>query len=416
MITRKIRWQLGAFVVIALLGVSYVGANYVGIDRLFGPRGYVVRVQLAESGGIFRNAEVTYRGVTVGRVGPLRLTDDGVEVQLDIEPSAPEIPDDVRAVVANRSAVGEQYVDLRPNRGGGPFLTDGAVIPQERTSTPLPVQTLLANLDGLASSVPTEELRTVVHELGTAFEGTGPDLQVLLDTTRALTRDAHEHLPQTLRLIDDGRTVLRTQAQQSSALTSFSRDLRTLAEQLRSSDPDLRRLISAAPQASEQLTGLLRESGPGLGRMIANLLTTSDIMRTRTAGLEQVLVTYPLVVGGSFTVLPGDGTAHFGLALNTFDPPPCTRGYEGTRQRPGNDTGPVPLNTGAYCAEPLGSPIVVRGAQNAPYGGRPAQPNATGTSSGNGKEPAQPPLPGLLGLPHQPGPRTFAELLGLLER
>ena len=40
--------------------------------RLFGD-GYVVTADFAESGGIFTNAEVTYRGVAVGRVDRLRL-------------------------------------------------------------------------------------------------------------------------------------------------------------------------------------------------------------------------------------------------------------------------------------------------------------------------------------------------------
>ncbi|MBY8852911.1 MlaD family protein, partial [Saccharothrix sp. MB29] len=58
--------------------------------------------------------EVTYRGVPVGRVGPIRLVDRRVEVELRITAGAPPIPADLEAVVANRSAVGEQYVDLRP--------------------------------------------------------------------------------------------------------------------------------------------------------------------------------------------------------------------------------------------------------------------------------------------------------------
>jgi phospholipid/cholesterol/gamma-HCH transport system substrate-binding protein len=66
-------------------------------------------------------------------------------------------------------------------------------------------------------------------------------------------------------------------------------------------------------------------------------------------------------------VLPGDGTAHFGLVLNADDPPACTRGYEGTQKTdPNRTTGLPALNTGARCAEPSGSAITVRGAQNAP--------------------------------------------------
>ncbi|PRY43531.1 MCE family protein [Umezawaea tangerina] len=380
MIPRKTKLQIGAFLVIALVGISYVGARYVGLGRLVGSSGYVVTMRLADSGGIFSNAEVTYRGVTIGRVGALRLASDGVEVDLDIEPSAPRVPADLEAVVANRSAVGEQFVDLRPKRDDGPFLEAGAVIPRSATRTPPPVDDLLTNLDAFAKSVPTDSLRTVVDELDTAFNGTGGDLQVLLDNTRSFTRTATDHLPETKALLRDGLTVLNTQAQQGSAIRSFSVDLRLLAEQLKKSDGDLRNLIAVSPQAAEQVSALLAESGPGLGVVFANLLTTANILVSRLDGLEQIAVTYPIVVGGGFTVAPGDGTAHFGLAINVFDPPPCTVGYEGTPIRQGTDTTPVALNTQAYCALARGSATTVRGAQNAPYGGQPTTPQGNETT------------------------------------
>ena len=59
--------------------------------------------------------------------------------------------------------------------------------------------------------------------------------------------------------------MLATQAAQGSAIRSFSGDLRLLAEQLKDSDGDLRRLIAVVPPAAEQVSALLRESGPNLG-------------------------------------------------------------------------------------------------------------------------------------------------------
>ncbi|GAA0504788.1 ABC transporter substrate-binding protein [Saccharopolyspora subtropica] len=365
MLTRRVRLQILAFVVIALVGVSYAGARYAGLDRLFGPRGYVVTLQLANTGGIFDNAEVTYRGVPVGRVGTIRLTDRGVEVPLDIDSSAPRIPADVEAVVTNRSAVGEQYVDLRPRSNDGPYLQDGSVISQQSATTPLPVETLMTSLDEFARSVPEDSLRTVVSELGTAFRDNGGHLQTILDTSREFTAAAQQHLPQTVQLLADGKAVLATQNEQGSAIRSFSRDLRALSEQLKRSDDDLRAVLERAPSAARQVSAFLQENQQ-LGPLLANLTTTSQVLARRTDGLEQIMVLYPAIVTASNTVVPGDGTAHFGLVLNVFDPLPCTRGYEGTPRRDGTDLTPIPLNTQARCAEPRGSDTSVRGAQNAP--------------------------------------------------
>jgi phospholipid/cholesterol/gamma-HCH transport system substrate-binding protein len=419
MLTKRVRLQLIAFAVIAVVAIVYAAFRFTDIGRVFGADGYTVKMNLEESGGIFTNAEVTYRGYNVGRVGEIHLTEDGIQVDLDIEPDAPPIPADLDAIVANRSAVGEQYVDLRPRADKGPYLSGASVIAADRTVTPVATDTVIRDLDSLASSVPTDSLRTVVDELDRAFAGTGDDLQVLLDSTRDFTSMAQQHMPQTIALIQDGGTVLDTQNAQAGNITSFANDLNLLAEQLKTSDPDLRRLIAQGPKIASQVTNLLAESGPGLGVTIANLLTTSDILRARKDGLEYTFVAYPLFSAAGQGLLADDpGQVHLGLALNLFNPPPCTQGYEQTQRRDGTDTQPESPQTppGTYCAEPPGSPINVRGSANAPYGGKPVAPDQPVVPPGGGgtQQPASPlaGLPGTVSLPGgaQPG---LAALLGL---
>ena len=44
----------------------------------------------------------------------MKLTDKGVDVILSIDKSEDKIPKDTLALVGNKSAVGEQYVELQP--------------------------------------------------------------------------------------------------------------------------------------------------------------------------------------------------------------------------------------------------------------------------------------------------------------
>ncbi|CRK59551.1 MCE-family protein Mce1F [Alloactinosynnema sp. L-07] len=411
MLAMPVKVRLFLFSLIAVVGIAYVGGTYAGLDRLVGLRGYTVTARFADSGGIFTNAEVTYRGVPVGRVTALRLAVDGIDVDLEIEDSAPAIPADTDAVVANRSAVGEQFVDLVPSRDGEPFLVDGSVISRERTRIPTRPDELLSKLDTLVTSVPIESLRTVVDELDLAFRDTGPALQSLLDDTATLTGAATEHLPQTTSLLADGRIVLGTQAAQSDLIRSYSRDLRTIAAQLKTSDPDFRSLLNTAPAVSEQVYEILRDSGQGLSVVLANLLTTAQITVTRTDGLEELLVAFPIMVAAAPAANP-DGTGHLGLVLTFADPLSCTRGYETTKQRPANDLADTPANHQAYCAEPPGSPTGVRGSQNAPYGGKPKEIPAAPVAAPGRPAPAFP-LPGTVGMPGLPGLPSLAALLGL---
>ena len=134
MITKRTKIQLLVFVVITLLGVSFVGAQVRPARPARHGRDYTVTAHFPDSGGIFSGAEVTYRGVTIGRVGTMKLTSEGVDVDLEIEKDQDTIPADTKALVGNRSAVGEQYVELQPQADGEPYLEDG--LGDRRSPTP----------------------------------------------------------------------------------------------------------------------------------------------------------------------------------------------------------------------------------------------------------------------------------------
>ena len=399
MIGRGVKVQLFAFLLITLLTVSVLSARYVGLyDRVAGGQVHV-SADFAQSGGIFVGSEVSYRGVTVGRVEGLRLSKDGVIVQAKLKRGT-RIPKDTKVVVENRSAVGEQYLDFQPRSSGGPVLASGDTIPRKDTGYPLRVDTLLLDLDQTVNSVDRKDLQTVVDELGQAFADGGQDLQRLLDSGDALTRSATEALPETIKLIDDGRIVLDTQRETAGQIKTFASNFADLTATLKASDGDLRLVLDRGAVASQELQGLIRDNQGALAGLLANLITVGQVTTARVDGIQQLLVTYPDVVAGGYTVVPGDGTAHFGLAL-AQDPPVCTQGYGGTRRtHPSQTTGLPPLNTGARCTAARGSGTTVRGAQNAPG------PSSVGSNStlplAYGPQPVSPGMAASLGMttPH----------------
>ena len=355
MITRRTRIQLLVFVVITLLGVSYVGARYARLDRLVLDDHYTVVAHFADSGGIFAGGEVSYRGVQVGRVGKLELTDGGVDVLLDIDNGYDDIPADALAVVGNRSAVGEQYVELQPQTDSAPYLQDGSQIARDDTRTPIATQKLLGDISDTVESVDKQALRTTVGELGQAFGGTGKDLQRIIDTGNAFIREANANFDTTTALIRDSNTVLRGQVDSASAIRSFARDLSLFTGTLAGSDADVRRLIDNGSATANQLRTFLEDNRVDLGQLINNAVTTGDVIVKHLPGIAQILVIYPYVVEGGFTVVsksPDTGLydAHFGLIIT--DNPVCHHGYEGTDTRPPQDGSNRPMNVNAGCREP----------------------------------------------------------------
>ncbi|MFI0479235.1 MCE family protein [Actinomadura sp. 9N215] len=410
MLTAVTRIKIVAFAVIAVLVIGYIGVNYADLGRYVGMRGYyTVRLDLATTGGLFEGSAVSYRGVTVGTVGKLDLTRDGVAAELHIDSSAPKIPQNLQAIVANRSAVGEQYVDLRPSAPSGPYLAQGSTIPRSVTTTPAPVNETLKSVNDLAASLPLNDVRVLIDELGLAFTGQGPHLQQLLDTSAQFVSASDAAFPDSRALIHNGRAVLRTQNEMSAAFRSFASSSRLLAAQLRDSDTDLREVIASGPGAANELSGLLRDLDPDLGILLANLLTTARVGEPRQAAIEELLANLPKVAGVGSSIVSG-GKLRLGLVNTFFNPQPCTRGYGGTRYRNGLDLSPAPgFNTGARCAEGPGTGINVRGTANAPRKGVPA-PAKPGTLSATPTGD----LLTALGLPGTPAPAPAGDLRTLL--
>jgi phospholipid/cholesterol/gamma-HCH transport system substrate-binding protein len=369
MITVSTWVRVSVFAVLAVVVLAYTGIHYANIGKYVGAPGYyVVRVNLAQGGGLYQDADVTYRGVTVGKVGSLTLNGSGVQADLDINDAAPKIPADSQAVVADLSAVGEQYLDLRPQSSSGPYLTGDDTIAENKTQTPQPVTDLLQNVDSLARSLPASSLQTVVNELYTGLNGEGENLQTLLDQSSAYSQAASQNITPTTQLIDEGQTVLATQNADSGEIESFAGSIDLLAQQLESSDPDLRSLITTMPQAMEQVQGLIDDNDPDLGLDVANLLTTSEVTDGRQPALAELLDALPAVSAIGDTVVTKDG-ANFGLTLTFFNPLPCTAGYQGTTYQNGDTTTQkTPLNTNASCTAPLSTGQDVRGSAHAPAG------------------------------------------------
>ena len=360
MIRRTVKFQLVAFALISVLGIFYVGSNYVGFHFLSGGP-FPVKLYLANTGGIFTNAEVTERGVTVGRVGALTVSHDPahcgssghcIEVVLNID-HGKKIPSDVHATVANLSAVGEQYVDLEPNTSNPPYLAKGSTIEISNTTIPLDDATLLIDLDKLVNSVDQKHLATVIDELGKGFTDVGPALQGLIDNGNALTEQAIANLPQQLQLIDDGRTVLDTQNQVAAELKSWAASLASFSDQLRVSDPALRQVLDSGVGASRELAGLLRDNQAVLPTLLGNLVTFNRIQAVRLPYVRATLEIFPSTTAAGFYVTPGDGTAHFGQINDNSSP--CTTGYQSSKIRGNNDNGDKPsdwggpANLNAYC-------------------------------------------------------------------
>jgi phospholipid/cholesterol/gamma-HCH transport system substrate-binding protein len=373
-LTRRILIQMAVFVLVALTALAIMVFGYMRLPELMGYGQYRVKVELAETGGLYPRGNVTYRGAQVGTVDGVHLTDTGVQAVLSLDSNI-KIPADVVAEVHSVSSVGEQYVQLVPRSGNGPSLKDGDVIPENRTTVPTDINKVLTDTTRGLQAIPRANLKTVVDEAYVAVGGLGPELRRLVNGSTTLAVDARKNLDPLTTLIDQSKPVLDSQTDTAGSIQAWASNLASITSQLKTQDSAVAGILDNGPGAAEEVRALFDRVQPTLPIVLANLVSLGEVAVTYQPSLEQLLVLLPQ--GTAVTQAVGVAKADtkqdymgdylvFNLNLNL--PPPCTTGFLPAQQQrsPTFEDYPDRPAGDVYCRVPQDAPFNVRGARNLP--------------------------------------------------
>ncbi|MGH2760319.1 MAG: MCE family protein [Actinomycetota bacterium] len=289
---------------------------------------YSIFATFADTGGVFSGQEVTYRGVTVGRVGALRVVRDGVRIQLVVESTYDRIPKNgTIARVMFKSAVGEQFVDLLPIERTAPFFREGDQIAIEDTKLPVQQEDLLRLLDRVLSGVPPEAIGNLVDVLGEGLGGRGEQLHAALAALDPLTATLANRTDELNRLAISGDKL---GAAFDATVPDFVRGTKGLG-----------RSVGALGRGADGLADLLvqgEEYVPDLGDLVAarkthidailrNLAEITRISFDNLKSVEDTLDFLPLLLDTLVQAYdPQTNRFRFGNLLGEARNPPCSYG------------------------------------------------------------------------------------------
>lgn len=376
-LSRQIRIKLAIFGLVSLVAGTVMAVGYMRVPALlFGVDRYTVTVDLPDASGLYDNGNVTYRGVEVGKISDVRLTDTGAQVILSLKSSIP-IPSDLDAEVHSQSSVGEQYVALLPRNGQSAPLKNGDVVSIDRTSVLRDVGSLLDVTDRSLQAIPRDNLKTVVDESYRAFGGLGQDIHRIVEGSSNLASDARRNLDALTTLIDQSPAVLDSQVDTADSIKAWATHLATISQQVSANDEAVTGIIQNGGPAASEARQLVDELRPTLPLLLANLVSVGQVALTYQPNIEQLLVLVPQGVAIMQAIGLADRTAKgplaggamLGLHLQVNSPPPCTTGFLPAQQRrvPSSVDYPDRPEGDVYCRVPQDSSLVaVRGARNLP--------------------------------------------------
>jgi phospholipid/cholesterol/gamma-HCH transport system substrate-binding protein len=370
MLDRLTRIQLTIFAFVTVLTVGAVAIFYLHVPAALGLGSYRVSANFVAGGGLYKNANVTYRGVTVGRVESVGLSDDGVDADMRLN-SDTSIPANVTATVKSVSAVGEQYIDLVPP--GDPsslLLHDGSRIDRGQTAIGQDIAALLRQADALVSSVGNSRLQDLLRETFKAFNGSGPELARLISSSRLLVDEANSNYVQTTQLIDQAGPFLDAQIRSGDDIKSLADGLARFTTELAHADPQVRTLLQNVPGVAAQVNTAFTGIRPSFPVLAANLANAGRIGVIYHKSIEQTLVILPALFAALITVaggVPADEGGKLDFKIDLGDPAPCLTGFipPPLTRTPADET-LRELPTDMYCKVAQSDPSVVRGARNYP--------------------------------------------------
>src|SRR5882757_843032 len=370
MIDRLTKIQLAIFAIITVFTLTVMAIFYLRLPATFGIGTYGVSADFTAGGGLYENANVTYRGVAVGRVDSVALNPSGVTAEMRLN-SGTAIPSNVIASVKSVSAIGEQYIDLvPPDHPSSAKLRNGSHINRADTRIGQDVASLLRQAETLVNSLGDTKLKELLHEAFTATNGSGPELARLVESARVLVDEANTNYPQVSQLIDQAGPFLQAQIRAGGDIKSLADGLARFTSEVRRADPQLRNTLATAPDAIDEVNTAFSGIRPSFPTLAANLANLGRVGVIYHKSIEQLLVILPALFAAITTAAggaPQDEGAKLDFKLDLNDPPPCNTGFipPPLVRTPADETvREVPRDL--YCKTAPNDPSTVRGARNYP--------------------------------------------------
>jgi phospholipid/cholesterol/gamma-HCH transport system substrate-binding protein len=313
-----VSFALSCFALLLFLWLAFGGAIPLK------PKGYRFSATFVEGTQLAKEADVRISGVSVGKVKTIDVQADGrSKVVIELNRRYAPIPRDTRAILRQKTLLGETYVELSPGDKASGALADGGVLPFSQVSPAVQLDQIFRAFDpqtraafetwmvSLAEGVQGrgQDINDALGNLGPFARDTNtlvqilnaqaPEVQRLVANTGDVFNALSERDHQLSSLITNSNTVFATTAQRGSDLAQFFQALPTFESESQktvvrltayalNTNPLITQLRPAARQLSPTLQSL-SILAPDLKGLFRDLNPLIDASRTGLPAVKQFL-------------------------------------------------------------------------------------------------------------------------------
>jgi phospholipid/cholesterol/gamma-HCH transport system substrate-binding protein len=322
-----VAFALSCFGLLLFLWVSFGGSTPLK------PKGYRVDVLFPEATQLALQADVRIAGVPVGKVVVTERDTDRTRATLEIQPRYAPIRQDARAILRQKTLLGETYIEMTSGTRSAPPVPESGTLARGRVQETVELDEVLqafdaesredlqrwqqgwaASLEGRAQDVndsvgnlvpliedggdvlatfeaQSRAVRRLISDAGTVFATIGRrdtatrELVVAGDEVLRTTAERSDDLRATVRALPGFLEALGTTSVSTRALT---RDLLPAVRALRPVARDLRPTLEGGAELGDDLRSLSRDLGPVLTAAETGLPAASTVIRAAGPLLDRL--------------------------------------------------------------------------------------------------------------------------------
>jgi phospholipid/cholesterol/gamma-HCH transport system substrate-binding protein len=289
----------------------------------FQPKGYQFRINFPNATQLANEADVRISGVSVGKVKNAKPKNGLTQATIQLDPKYAPIPKDSKAILRQKTLLGETYVELTPGNPGTPKVPEGGSLANTQVAPTVQLDEIFRTFDPRTRAA----FQTWMQDQARAVVGRGEDISNAIGNLPAFETDANTLLKilntqqgavqrlvsdtgvvfdalterdgQLRSLIENSNRVFQTTAQRNQALQQTFVVLPTFEQQSQitlnrldrfahNTNPLITQLRPAAQQLSPTLVEL-QKTAPDLLHLFRNLGPLVTASRTGLPALDQFL-------------------------------------------------------------------------------------------------------------------------------
>jgi phospholipid/cholesterol/gamma-HCH transport system substrate-binding protein len=157
----------------------------------FKPEGYRIKIPVKEAAQLAVESDVRISNVSVGKVKDITLSDTGptrdrAVATVEIDNSYAPLPTDTRAILREKTLLGETYIELTQGNKNGPKIPEGGSLPPAQVAPSVQLDEIFRTFDPRTRAA----FQTWMQQAAIATTGRGADLSAAIANLAPFAADA----------------------------------------------------------------------------------------------------------------------------------------------------------------------------------------------------------------------------------